>query len=323
MSGDVVAGRFALCDPIASGGTGTVWRAWDLRQGRYCAAKVLRQRDVAELMRFVREQAVRLTHPNLLTPYGWVAEDEHVVIATDLMSNGSVATLIGDWGPLATDTVGELLRQLLAGLAHVHAAGLIHRDVKPANMLLDTDRSGITLRLADWGLVVSTEDVRLTRHGHVVGTPAYLAPESMSGAAPAPEQDLYAAGLVAHALLVGAEPITPVPSVDQSELAAHGVVGMVVRALLAEDPAARPSASDAGQALAAASERRPCTAAGDPVLLVDQLPPLPAGWTAAGPRKPTDPGRGRRTLLLVGAGLAAALWLAALIYLIAQVIANA
>jgi hypothetical protein len=77
MRVDVIAGRFALCDPIAGGSTGTVWRAWDLKQRRFCAAKVLRQRDSGDLIRFTREQAVRLAHRHALTPYSWVAEDEH------------------------------------------------------------------------------------------------------------------------------------------------------------------------------------------------------------------------------------------------------
>ena len=79
---DVIVGRFALIDLIAKGGSGSVWRAWDQKTQELCAAKVLRQRDSADLMRFVREKGVSFDHPHLLTPYGWGAEDEHVVIAT-------------------------------------------------------------------------------------------------------------------------------------------------------------------------------------------------------------------------------------------------
>ncbi|HEU5266540.1 MAG TPA: hypothetical protein VFU35_07555, partial [Jatrophihabitans sp.] len=73
---DVIAGRFALCDPIARGGSGVVWRAYDRKLQRLCAAKVLRRRDAGELLRFVREQSVRIAHPHVLTPYSWAAEDE-------------------------------------------------------------------------------------------------------------------------------------------------------------------------------------------------------------------------------------------------------
>ena len=108
MPSDVIAGRFALCDPLASGGTGTVWRAWDTRENRYCAAKVLRQRDSGDLVRFTREQGVRLAHAHLLTPYSWVAEDSHVLIASELATGGSLSTLLGDWGALSAPTVADV-----------------------------------------------------------------------------------------------------------------------------------------------------------------------------------------------------------------------
>lgn len=155
MRADVVAGRFALCDPLARGATGAVWRAWDLRREAYCAAKVMRQRDAADPLRFAREQGVRLTHPHLLTPYSWAAEDSHVVVASPLVAGGSVHTLLGDYGPLGEELVADLLDQLLAGLAHAHGAGLVHRDVTPANLLLDATGDGRPhLWLADFGLAV-------------------------------------------------------------------------------------------------------------------------------------------------------------------------
>ena len=136
VSVDVIAGRFALCDPIGSGGSGTVWRAFDRKLDKYCAAKVLRQRDAGDLLRFVREQSVRLDHPHIVSPYSWVAEDDTVLIASQLMTGGSLHNLIGDYGPLAEDTVLTVLRQVLSALRAMHDAELIHRDVKPANLLL-------------------------------------------------------------------------------------------------------------------------------------------------------------------------------------------
>jgi eukaryotic-like serine/threonine-protein kinase len=203
---DVLAGRFALCDPLARGGAGTVWRAWDLRRGDWCAAKLMRQRDAGDLLRFTREQGVRLHHRHLLTPYSWAAEDAHVVIASPLVGGGSLHTLLGDHGPLAPDLVADLLDQLLDGLACVHAAGIVHRDVTPANVLLEATGGGRPLlRLADFGLAVRVGEPRLTRLGTVLGTAGYVPPEVLAGAAPHPSADLYAAGRLALALLSGSE----------------------------------------------------------------------------------------------------------------------
>ena len=110
-----------------------MWRAFDRKRQRYCAAKLLRQRDAGDLLRFVREQSVRLDHPHIVSPYSWAAEDGTVLIASDLIAGGSLHTLIGDYGPLAEGTVVTVLRQVLAGLQAVHDAELIHRDVKPGN----------------------------------------------------------------------------------------------------------------------------------------------------------------------------------------------
>ena len=281
---DVVAGRFALCDPLARGASGTVWRAWDLRLGRYCAAKVMRQRDASDPLRFAREQGLRLTHPHLLTPYSWAAEDEHVVVASRLVAGGSAHTLLGDYGALSGALVTDLLDQLLAGLEHAHGAGVVHRDVTLANLLLDaTDTGRPHLWLADFGLAVRTGEPRLTQLGTVIGTPGYLPPEVLAGARPAPAADLFAAGQVAAALLRGTEPDG---AGDRPDLPGAGSpLREVVAALIEADPADRPgSAAEARRALAPVSPAsRPLTATGEPVAILVQLPDLPAGWTAAGP----------------------------------------
>ncbi len=299
---DVVAGRFALCDPLARGATGTVWRAWDLRLGRYCAAKLLRQRDAGDPLRFAREQGVRLTHPHLLTPYSWAAEDAYVLVASPLAAGGSAHTLLGDYGPLSGPLVADLLDQLLAGLEHAHGAGLVHRDVTPANLLLDaTDTGRPHLWLADFGLAVRTGEPRLTRLGTVVGTPGYLPPEVLAGAPPAPGADLFAAGQVAAALLRGAEPDG---SGSGPELAGvESPLGDVIAALVEADPADRPgSAAEARRALSPVSPAdRPLTSTGEPIAILVQLPDLPAGWTAAGPAAlPAGAGAGPVTGLPTG-----------------------
>lgn len=274
---DVIAGRFALCDPIARGGSGTVWRAYDRKAGQFCAAKVLRRRDAGDLLRFVREQSVRLTHPYIVTPYSWAAEDAHVVIASDLVDGGSLATLIGDYGPIAENTVAQILSQLLEALDYVHTAGFVHRDVKPANLLLSATGTGpIHVRLADFGIAMSSEDARLTQTGTVVGTPGYLAPEVLRGdVAPEPRHDLYAAGRVAAALAAGTEPHGLLTPVDLSGLYPGPLRDLVValtNTFAADRPPSARAALDALRSVP--SDPLPITAGGDPIEVLHQLPPL-------------------------------------------------
>ncbi|MBK3590614.1 protein kinase, partial [Streptomyces sp. MBT57] len=132
--GEVFAGRYELIDPIGRGGVGAVfWRAWDHRRRRYVAAKVLQQSDAHTLLRFVREQALRIEHPHVLAPASWAADDDKVLFTMELVSGGSLAHVIGDYGPLPPRFVCLLLDQLLSGLSTVHAEGVVHRDIKPAN----------------------------------------------------------------------------------------------------------------------------------------------------------------------------------------------
>ncbi|WP_460603643.1 serine/threonine-protein kinase [Jatrophihabitans fulvus] len=275
---DVVAGRFALCDPIARGGSGTVWRAFDRKRQVFCAAKVLRRRDAGDLLRFVREQSVRMSHDHVLTPYSWAAEDAHVVIASELVDGGSVHTLINDYGPLSPGTVAVMLDQLLEALEQVHGAGLVHRDVKPANLLLRATGTGpIQLMLSDFGLALGADDAHLTQVGTVVGTPGYLAPELVRGdVGPSVQQDLFAAGRVAAALASGVEPAQLGEPTDVSSLP-PGRLRDVVASLGSVDPSMRPSSAQEARAWLRDVPRDPVprTRDGDAIDVLHQLPPLP------------------------------------------------
>lgn len=203
-----VVGRFVLADPIGVGGTGAVWRAWDLRSERYVAAKLLRRYDAALLLRFVREQAFRIAHPHVLAPHGWAADDEAAVIVSELVRGGSVRDLARAAGPLPEGFVVVLLDQALGALAAVHAAGVVHGDVKPANLLLEPTGAGRPhLRLADFGVAATDDGVVFLADGPV-GTLGYLAPEQAAGAAPDPAQDVYALGLTGRRLLAGPGPVS-------------------------------------------------------------------------------------------------------------------
>lgn len=207
--GPAVVGRLVLADPVGVGGTGTVWRAWDLRDGRFVAAKLLRAYDEALLLRFVREQAVRISHPHVLAPHGWAAEDDVAVIVTDLMRGGSVRDLARTTGPLPAALVVALLDQALQALVAVHAAGVVHGDVKPANLLLEpTGRGRPHLRLADFGVATGHADAVVFTGSGPVGTPGYLAPEQLAGAPPDPAQDLFALGVTGRRLLARAAPVS-------------------------------------------------------------------------------------------------------------------
>ncbi|MBD9701622.1 protein kinase [Streptomyces sp. ID01-12c] len=291
--GEVFAGRYELVDPIGRGGVGAVWRTWDHRRRRYVAAKVLQQRDAHALLRFVREQAVRIDHPHVLAPASWAADDDKVLFTMDLVAGGSLVNLVNDYGPLPPAYVCGLLDQLLSGLAAVHAEGVIHRDIKPANVLLEaTGTARPRLRLSDFGIAMRLGEPRLTETNYVVGTPGYFAPEQMLGADPDFPADLFAVGLVALYLLEGAKP-------DAKALiehfAAHGTpkaprgipepLWQVIATLLQPDPDSRfRTATGARKALAAAIELLPEPGPDDELVDVfDQLGPLPQGFAPEGP----------------------------------------
>ncbi|WP_433014056.1 protein kinase domain-containing protein [Kribbella sp. CA-294648] len=306
---DVFAGRFELIDPVGSGGNSLVWRAWDRRLGRVCAAKVLRQRHAGALLRFVREQGLRLDHPHVLSPYSWAAEDDQALLAMDLVGGGSVSSLLADFGALPERYAAELLAQLLGALGQVHAAGLVHRDVKPANLLLEATGTGSpVLRLSDFGIALSLGEPRLTQHGAIVGTPGYVAPEALAGQPPSISQDLYAVGVTGWQLLTGQEPpATGVPlhrplSADAADPAdavgaaapiGAGILWQVVEDLMHPDTGSRtPSAEDALAALAPVLaqplELPASTPDGEPIEVFDHLPPLPAPYAALATRQSTN-----------------------------------
>ncbi|WP_202818479.1 serine/threonine-protein kinase, partial [Streptomyces luteocolor] len=291
--GEVFAGRYELVDPVGHGGVGAVWRAWDHRRHRYVAAKVLQQSDAHSLLRFVREQALRIDHPHVLAPASWAADDDKVLFTMDLVGGGSLAHVIGDYGPLPPRFTCVLLDQLLSGLAAVHAEGVVHRDIKPANILLEATGAGRPhLRLSDFGISMRKGEPRLTETDYVVGTPGYFAPEQMLGAEPDFTADLFAVGLVALYLLEGAKP-------DARALiehfADHGTpraprgmpepLWQVIATLLQPDPQTRfRTATGARKALASAAEMLPEPGPDDELIeIFDQLAPLPTGFGPDGP----------------------------------------
>ncbi|GAA5108381.1 hypothetical protein GCM10023339_07310 [Alloalcanivorax gelatiniphagus] len=285
--GEVFAGRFELLEPIADGGMGSVWIVRDRRDDQVYAGKVLRQSDSSSLVRFMREQATRIPHEHVVTPLSWAGEDDRVLFTMPLVRGGSVATLIGDHGALPAAWVRELLAQLLTAVEAVHATGVVHRDVKPANLLLHATGTGRPhLLLTDFGISARLDDPRLTHASQVIGSPGYMAPEQLAGADPAVTQDLYAVGMVGLEMLTG---VRPPHSRD------------AVAALVVAEPSLEPLASLLLDAARAESSDRPPSAASlrerllaldltgtpeppEPVVVLDQLETVVAPPTRVRPR---------------------------------------
>ncbi|MFW3171339.1 serine/threonine-protein kinase [Geodermatophilus sp. CPCC 206100] len=210
--GTVLADRYELSSPVATGGMGQVWRAVDRVLGRQVAVKVLRPEfteNAVFLTRFRTEARLSagLVHPNIavLHDYGEVEPgagggDRLVYLVMELVEGRPLSTVLQEERRLAPDRTLALLRQVAAGLAAAHAAGVVHRDVKPGNVLVAPDG---TVKITDFGIAWSAANTPLTRTGHVVGTAQYLAPEQVRGDKAVPASDVYSWGMVAYECLAG------------------------------------------------------------------------------------------------------------------------
>ncbi|MDT0202449.1 protein kinase domain-containing protein [Nocardioides sp. AE5] len=278
-----LAGRYQLIDQIGAGGMGSVWRAWDLKRQRFVAAKVLGQHDSGMLLRFVREQSVRIKHPHVVAPSGWAAEDNLVVFTMDLVRGGSIQTLLGDHGRLPESYAAVVLDQTLQALEAIHGAGVIHRDIKPANLLLEpTGTRRPHVRVGDFGVAALIDEVRLTRFPGAIGTDGYMAPEQHDGVPPDPRQDLYALGVVGIQMLTGLGP-------RHQRGVPEGRLHDFLAALTHKDPDKRPAtASLALQMLrqVGVPAGTPWTADAEPPEVFNQLtevaPPAPQSYAGPG-----------------------------------------
>jgi serine/threonine protein kinase len=195
---------FTLIEEIGRGGMGVVWRARDEQTGQVVALKLLRDlyvEDDSYRVRFEHELQIarRITSPHVVKVLGFGARDGVPYIAFEFVDGPSLRQLLVQHGPYSWADVKALLMQLAEGLADAHAAGVIHRDVKPSNILLD---GAGTAKLADFGISRALDVTRVTRASGLLGTPTYLAPEGPLDA----RSDLYSLGVVAFELLVGNPP---------------------------------------------------------------------------------------------------------------------
>jgi eukaryotic-like serine/threonine-protein kinase len=195
---------------------GSIWRVLDRTDGAVKVAKILRQSDAASLLRFVREQSMRIDHTHVVTPLSWAGMDDRVLFTMPLVRGGSVSDLLRENGALPVRWVALLTDQLLQALEAVHGAGIVHRDVKPGNLLLEPTGIGFVphLRLTDFGIAAPLDAPRMTRASVAIGTPGYMPPEQWHGADPDPRADLYAVGRVALEMLTGRRPASRPDAVD-------------------------------------------------------------------------------------------------------------
>ncbi|MCZ2804789.1 protein kinase [Modestobacter sp. VKM Ac-2983] len=293
--GQLLGGRYELTSLIATGGMGQVWQARDTVLERDVAVKVLRSEytgDPTFLARFRAEAqlAARLVHPNIATlfDYGEIPpagpRDEHLAyLVMELVRGESLSTLLRRDGRLSPERTLDVLRQSAAGLAAAHATGVVHRDIKPGNVLIGADG---TVKITDFGVAVSGSTVPLTQAGQVIGTPHYLSPEQAQGQRATAASDVYALGIVGYECLAGHHAFDAESSVQVALMQIRDdaaplpddvppPVRQLVAAAMVKDPAQRfPDAAAFGAAI---DDVR----AGRPLQPADRTTVLPAAGGAA------------------------------------------
>jgi len=248
-----VAGRYELVRTLGAGGMGIVWLARDLLLGRDVAVK-----DVTgQGERVLREArtAARIVHPNVVTVYDVVAHDDRQWIVMQHVESRTLADVITDDGPAPPARAAEIGLDLLAALRAAHANGVLHRDVKPGNVLIDAQGRAY---LADFGIASAEGDATLTAAGALIGAPSFMAPERIRGLPGGPESDFWSLGVTIYAAVEGAVPfdrgdplatMTAVLADPVPPPAGAGPLGPLLIRLLDKDPAGRPTAEEIFAAL--------------------------------------------------------------------------
>ncbi|WP_193776471.1 serine/threonine-protein kinase [Streptomyces sp. E2N166] len=273
MQGRLVAGRYRLGDAIGSGGMGRVWRAHDEVLHRTVAIKELTaalyvsESDQAILLARTRGEAraaARINHSAVVTVHDVLEHDGRPWIVMELVEGRSLADAVKDEERFEPREAARVGLWVLRALRAAHTAGVLHRDVKPGNVLLGDD--GRVL-LTDFGIAQIEGDSTITRTGEVVGSVDYLAPERVRGHDPGPASDLWALGATLYTAVEGrspfrrTSPLTTMQAVVEEEATEPryaGPLAPVISALLRKDPASRPDVTEAEQMLAEAAEgRRP------------------------------------------------------------------
>ena len=255
-NGTLFADRYRVIRRLGSGGAATVFLCEDERLGRKVAVKRMHSHSPEDITRRLRREArlgASLSHPNLVSVFDTETYEEGVFIVMEYVEGETLADALAR-GPLETRRALEILRALASALDHVHAQGIVHRDVKPANVLLGGDGS---VKLADLGVGIALDDTRITQSGQVLGTPAYMSPEQIDGATPTPAVDIYALGAMAYEMLGGekarkggtplevAHRVTTEPPPDLRRVwrDAPAAAAEAIRRAMAREPARRPASA--------------------------------------------------------------------------------
>jgi eukaryotic-like serine/threonine-protein kinase len=281
----VIAGRYRLIEHLGSGGMGTVWLAQDELLRRRVAVKevfpppglsdsereLLRERTLGEA-----RTAAQLSHPNVVTIYDVAEDDGRPWIVMELIEARSLRELVDENGPLDPRAAARVGLQLLAALRSAHAIGVMHRDVKPGNVLMHADGRAV---LADFGIAHAEDSPATTTSGVLVGSPSYIAPERAQGERGGPASDLWSVGATLYAAVEGRPPydragalptLMAVVSEDPDPPLRAGIIWPVISGLLEADQSRRLSSAAAEQMLrhVAESGTAPVTA---PMPVADQL----------------------------------------------------
>ena len=312
--GELVLDRYRPLRPLGSGGSGSVWLARDERNGLDVALKIVpREGKAAHRAEREAEAASRLRHERCLRAYGFGSDSGHVYIAYEYVAGHTLRDAMRG-GRLRDGQAVEAAAQILDGLAHAHSRGIVHRDVKPSNVLL-ADDDAMSVRLLDFGLAQFDEAETLTAVGDVPGTLAYISPERLRGEEACSASDVWAVGILLWEALAAKHPFWGVPLPQMAGTIESGcpplqserpdlpqrLVAAVAHAT-APDPAKRPSAAalarelrnasaddtpsskvvSASQARARVERAVPAAVAGTAALVgATALPFFPTGWAPA------------------------------------------
>ena len=305
-----IGNRYRLDQRIGAGAMGVVWRGTDELLNRTVAVKELLSAaepptaaggDALEesRQRLMREGRIgaRLQHPHVISMFDVVVHEDRPWLVMEYLPSQSLAGMLNEKGPLEPRVVAEIGRQVADGLAAAHAAGVVHRDVKPGNVLIAEDGR---VKLTDFGVSRAVDDVQLTRTGLIAGTPAFLSPEVARGKEPTAASDVFALGATLYAAVEGHPPFglddnayallhkVATGNVDPPHQA--GPLTALLMRLLSDDSTERPTASEARDGLAAVAEgRAPATGKPSTGTALLDMNPLAAVVAGMRPAEAADP----------------------------------
>ncbi|MFC5744041.1 serine/threonine-protein kinase [Actinomadura rugatobispora] len=314
----LLAGRYRLVQRLGKGGMGVVWRAHDEALGRDVAVKELllpdhlspeQQEQAAQRAMREARAAALVRHTSIVTVHDVVMDEGRPCIVMDLLPGRSLDAVVAADGPLPWDRAARVGLEILGALRAAHAQGILHRDVKPANIFLRDDGRAV---LTDFGIASLEGDATLTQEGSLMGSPSYMAPERVGHEPTGPASDLWSLGATLYTLVEGRPPfvaatimgtLSAVLTDEPERPQKAGPLGPLIMASLVKDPSLRLSADRAGQALHA-------LASGEPTSPAIPLPAAPHTAPSGPPQKGT-------TLPWVIAVLACAVLLVAVVVAVA------